>query len=76
MIVGFSVKRATGIFLAGDILKLTFADNASCLAKERCIPEIDDFDIMYLRKVLNKMEMGHEMYRAGSGQGRVTGSCK
>jgi hypothetical protein len=50
MIVGFSVKRATGIFLAGDILKLTFAENASCLAKERCIPEIDNFDIINLRK--------------------------
>jgi len=31
-----------GASLTGRIPKLTFAINASCLAKERCIPDIDN----------------------------------
>jgi hypothetical protein len=37
-----------GSCLAGKILKLTFAVKASCLAKERCIPEIDNSEKIYL----------------------------
>jgi hypothetical protein len=33
-----------GASLIGRTLKLTFAINASCLAKERCIPETDNSD--------------------------------
>jgi hypothetical protein len=31
-----------GTFLIGRIFKLTISINVSCLAKERCIPEIDN----------------------------------
>jgi hypothetical protein len=33
--------RDRGASLTGRISKLTFAKQASCLAKERCIPETD-----------------------------------
>jgi hypothetical protein len=36
-----------GSSLIGRTLKLTFAINASCLAKERCIPEIDNSEKIY-----------------------------
>jgi len=34
--------------LTGRIYKLTFAVQAFCLAKERCIPETDNFEYIYI----------------------------
>jgi hypothetical protein len=37
-----------GTFLTGRIFKLTTSINVSCLAKERCIPEIDISEKIYI----------------------------
>jgi hypothetical protein len=41
-----------GTSLRGRTLKLKFAINASCLAKERCIPEIYNSEEIYIYKYI------------------------
>jgi hypothetical protein len=43
-----SKMQDRGASLIGRILKLTFAINASCLAKERCIPDIAPSEEIYI----------------------------